>query len=104
VPKALYLLAISNILNMGIQGLLPYLKSIQVKRHISHYTNKKVAIDGFCWYHPLLGSIELLAAAPRSSREEKKPINIYHFALKRLGSSFSTTSHLSWFSMVEGCQ
>ncbi|KAG1668814.1 hypothetical protein FOA52_004908 [Chlamydomonas sp. UWO 241] len=36
---------------MGIQGLLPVLKSITKTRHISEYSGKAVAIDGFSWLH-----------------------------------------------------
>lgn len=36
---------------MGIQGLLPLLKDIQVKKSISTYSGQTVGIDGYCWLH-----------------------------------------------------
>ncbi len=36
---------------MGIKDLLPNLKSIQRKVHISKYEGKQVAIDSYCWLH-----------------------------------------------------
>ncbi|PPQ81670.1 hypothetical protein CVT25_013348 [Psilocybe cyanescens] len=36
---------------MGISGLLPALKSIQVTRHISEYSGKTVAVDAYVWLH-----------------------------------------------------
>jgi exonuclease 1 len=36
---------------MGIQGLLPKLKSIVEKKNIKEYSNKKVAIDAYVWLH-----------------------------------------------------
>ena len=36
---------------MGIQGLLPLLKSIQNPKHISDYNGQTLAIDGYCWLH-----------------------------------------------------
>jgi 5'-3' exonuclease len=36
---------------MGIQGLLPMLKSILDPQHISAYAGKKVAIDAYAWLH-----------------------------------------------------
>ena len=34
---------------MGIQGLLPSLKSIQRKAHLREFTGKRIGIDGSCW-------------------------------------------------------
>ena len=34
---------------MGIQGLLPLLKSITEDVHLSQYANTKVAVDALCW-------------------------------------------------------
>eukprot|EP00798_Chlamydomonas_sp_ICE-L_P014825 gene14824-20878_t len=36
---------------MGISGLLPLLKSITQKKHVSSYKGKKVAVDGYSWLH-----------------------------------------------------
>jgi len=35
---------------MGINSLLPALKSIVKPRKISDYSNKRVAVDTYCWY------------------------------------------------------
>jgi exonuclease-1 len=37
--------------DMGITGLLPILKSIARRVHVSEYTREKVAIDGYSWLH-----------------------------------------------------
>ncbi|KAF8504392.1 PIN domain-like protein [Russula emetica] len=36
---------------MGIQGLLPFLKSIQNQRHLSELSGQTLAVDGYCWLH-----------------------------------------------------
>jgi len=36
---------------MGIQGLLPFLKSIQRDSHIRNWAGKTLAIDGYVWLH-----------------------------------------------------
>jgi exonuclease-1 len=36
---------------MGISGLLPILKSISHRVHVSKYTGEKVAIDAYSWLH-----------------------------------------------------
>ncbi|KIY72069.1 PIN domain-like protein [Cylindrobasidium torrendii FP15055 ss-10] len=36
---------------MGIQGLLPKLKSIRRTRHLDEYNGKTVAVDGYAWLH-----------------------------------------------------
>ncbi|KDR79971.1 hypothetical protein GALMADRAFT_62406 [Galerina marginata CBS 339.88] len=36
---------------MGISGLLPALKSIQVTRHLSEYSGKTIAVDAYVWLH-----------------------------------------------------
>ena len=36
---------------MGINGLLPLLKNIENKKHLTEFKGKKVAIDGFVWLH-----------------------------------------------------
>ena len=36
---------------MGIQGLLPTLKSICKKSHIKNFANQKVAVDAYVWLH-----------------------------------------------------
>jgi hypothetical protein len=35
---------------MGIQNLLPQLKSLMKESHVSILKGKKVGIDGFAWY------------------------------------------------------
>ncbi len=36
---------------MGIQGLLPNVKSICRKSHIKAFANQKVAVDAYVWLH-----------------------------------------------------
>lgn len=36
---------------MGIENLLKALSSIQIKKHISEYRGKRIAIDSYCWLH-----------------------------------------------------
>ncbi|KAI0266510.1 PIN domain-like protein [Gloeopeniophorella convolvens] len=36
---------------MGIQGLLPFLKSIQTQRHLSEFSGQTLAVDGYVWLH-----------------------------------------------------
>lgn len=36
---------------MGIAGLLPLLKPIQVKRHLSEYAGQTIAVDAYVWLH-----------------------------------------------------
>ena len=36
---------------MGITGLLPALKSIQVVKHLKDYIGQSVAVDGYVWLH-----------------------------------------------------
>ena len=46
-------LDIGPVLNflMGIQGLLPFLRSIQKQRHLSELSGQTLAVDGYCWLH-----------------------------------------------------
>ncbi|ORY32105.1 PIN domain-like protein [Naematelia encephala] len=36
---------------MGISGLLPLLKEIQVNGHVSHFKGKRLAVDAYVWLH-----------------------------------------------------
>lgn len=36
---------------MGIQGLLPILKDITRRQHVSEFSGKRVAIDGYSWLY-----------------------------------------------------
>jgi exonuclease-1 len=36
---------------MGISGLLPALKDVQVTRHISAYRGQTLGIDAYVWLH-----------------------------------------------------
>ncbi|KAI0319311.1 PIN domain-like protein [Amylostereum chailletii] len=36
---------------MGITGLLPLLKSIQVQKHLSEFQGQTLAVDGYVWLH-----------------------------------------------------
>ncbi|KAI0077360.1 PIN domain-like protein [Panus rudis PR-1116 ss-1] len=36
---------------MGISGLLPLLKPIQVQRHLSEYSGQTIAVDAYVWLH-----------------------------------------------------
>jgi exonuclease-1 len=42
---------------MGITGLLPIVKGIIKKKHISKFSNSKIGIDGHAWIHQVLPSI-----------------------------------------------
>lgn len=44
---------------MGIHGLLPSLQSIMNNIHISELSNKKIAIDIYCWLHKGIYSCSL---------------------------------------------
>lgn len=43
---------------MGIQNLLLTLKSISTQKHLESYRNKRVAIDGYCWLHKSIYTLE----------------------------------------------
>ena len=51
---------------MGIQGLLPVLKSISKRAHVSKYAGKKVAVDAYSWLHKgaYSCSVELCEGTP----------------------------------------
>lgn len=36
---------------MGISGLLPLLKPIQVNKHLSEYSGQTIAVDAYVWLH-----------------------------------------------------
>jgi exonuclease 1 len=36
---------------MGISGLLPLLKPIQVNKHLSEFSGQTLAIDAYVWLH-----------------------------------------------------
>ncbi len=36
---------------MGIQGLLPCLRSITTAVHVSKYAGRRVAVDAYSWLH-----------------------------------------------------
>lgn len=36
---------------MGISGLLPALKSIQIQKHLSELAGQTVAVDAYVWLH-----------------------------------------------------
>jgi exonuclease 1 len=36
---------------MGISGLLPLLKPIQVQKHLSEYAGQTLAVDAYVWLH-----------------------------------------------------
>ena len=36
---------------MGISGLLPLLKPIQRRRHLSEYSGQTIAVDAYVWLH-----------------------------------------------------
>lgn len=42
---------IDNLVKMGIQGLLPFLKKIHVPINIAKFAGCTVAIDAYCWLH-----------------------------------------------------
>lgn len=51
---------------MGIQGLLPVLKSITRPVHVSEYRGHRVAVDAYCWLHrgAYTCSVELCEGTP----------------------------------------
>ena len=54
---------------MGITGLLPLLKSVTHKVHISQYRGKRVAIDGYAWLHKSIYSCSIQLATSGESTE-----------------------------------
>ena len=36
---------------MGIAGLLPLLKPIQVRKNLSEYSGQTIAVDAYVWLH-----------------------------------------------------
>lgn len=36
---------------MGVGGFLAALKDVTVKKHVSEYAGRRVAVDGYCWLH-----------------------------------------------------
>ena len=42
---------IGNLVKMGIQGLLPFLKKIHDPINIAKFVGCTVAIDAYCWLH-----------------------------------------------------
>lgn len=36
---------------MGITGLLPALKTIQVTKHLSEFRGQTIAVDAYVWLH-----------------------------------------------------
>lgn len=65
---------------MGIQNLLLTLKSISTQKHLESYRNKRVAIDGYCWLHKSIYTLEekdILSPKPNLS-------NCMHYLKNRL--------------------
>lgn len=42
---------------MGITGLLPIVKSIMKRAHISKYSGSTIGIDGHAWIHKIIPSV-----------------------------------------------
>ncbi|CAD8102762.1 unnamed protein product [Paramecium sonneborni] len=63
---------------MGIDSLLKALKSVTKPRHISEYSNKKIAVDTYCWLHK---GIFLCAQELQDGRETNEHIN---YCLKKV--------------------
>ncbi|CAD8115963.1 unnamed protein product [Paramecium primaurelia] len=63
---------------MGIDSLLKALKSVTKPRHISEYSNKKIAVDTYCWLHK---GIFLCAQELSDGRETNEHIN---YCLKKV--------------------
>ncbi|CAD8102034.1 unnamed protein product [Paramecium sonneborni] len=63
---------------MGIDSLLKVLKSVTKPRHISEYSNKKIAVDTYCWLHK---GIFLCAQELSDGRETNEHIN---YCLKKV--------------------
>lgn len=63
---------------MGIQGLLPLLKDIQVKTSMSNFKGQTVGIDAYCWLHKgAYGCAKDLVLG--------KPTKVYiHYVVRRL--------------------
>ncbi|ODN85893.1 hypothetical protein L198_07461 [Cryptococcus wingfieldii CBS 7118] len=54
---------------MGISGLLPLLKEVQVNGHISNFKGKKMAVDGYVWLHRgAFGCAEALVKGKRTTK------------------------------------
>lgn len=50
---------------MGISGLLPLLKEVQVTRHVSDFKGQSLAVDGYVWLHKgAFGCAEELVTSP----------------------------------------
>ncbi|KAI0300135.1 PIN domain-like protein [Multifurca ochricompacta] len=63
---------------MGIQGLLPFLKSIQHQRHLSELSNQTLAVDGYVWLHR---GIYTCATELATGRKTSKYV---HYAMQRV--------------------
>jgi len=62
---------------MGIQGLLPIIKPVCFRRHISDFAQKRVGVDGYSWLHKSLAGCCIAldrsngTTAPRVERTER---------------------------------
>jgi len=62
---------------MGIQGLLPQLKSITVEKHVADFKGQTVAVDAFCWLH------RSAYLCPKELAEGEYATKYVHFCLER---------------------
>lgn len=62
---------------MGIAGLLPLLKSITERIHISAFANETVAVDAYSWMHRALYSAGADLFAPLLVSLSESPLSIH---------------------------
>ena len=77
---------------MGINGLLPVLKSITKTKHVSSYQGQRVAVDAYCWLHKGAYSCarELCEGIPTDKWDSRLNYAIF----------FLQCDRNSWFSSV----
>ena len=66
---------------MGINNLLPNLKSITKKKNISSYQNQSCAIDGYSWLHKALHTKALIS---KEEKTVKKYITYFSIKIEKL--------------------
>jgi hypothetical protein len=81
---------------MGISGLLPLLKSIQLHRHLSDFAGQTLAVDAYVWLHR---GVYACATEVATGKPTTKLVFLY---LSRGGSRLSvySPSHLGMLIML----
>ena len=54
---------------MGISGLLPLLKPVTKDNHISSYSHRRIAIDGYAWLHKAVYGCCVELAEPNATTD-----------------------------------